>query len=301
MTVLCTTAFSEDDGAPRKTPFQEAVDWVDSAFNKRKSAPKKSDVAGEEKKTKENKENYDSESQAQAEQPAEAKPKLKTKPVVIDDSETEQASPFNPHKNKTHFSIALGSVGLKGNSGSVLEKNYELGPSLELGVHFEQPLSAVGSFETGISLLLLGSKMKNRTGTNMNLTYLMIPLLYKHQLSNVGQYSNFYFKGGVLPMMLLSASVDTCDSVFCGEDSDLDQWLTKSRSVSDSFQKYSWLGTIGVGFNFLIFKEFIIDSLWLNTEVSYLQGLSNINRGEELGKDVKVTGVQLNLGLAFSF
>lgn len=208
---------------------------------------------------------------------------------------------FSLNQQRWHLSIGLGNLAIEGDSGSVIEHNYSPSAGAQLGVTYENPVSEVGSFETGLSFLLLSSNLKGSTNTDMNLTYLAIPLYYKHIVSQVRTKSSYYLKGGLAPLVLLDASVDTCASAACGLDSDLDAWLKKSRSVSDSFQKYSLLGTVGMGFNLHIFSDFVIETMWFNAEVSYVQGLTSINKGDELGKEVKISGVQVTLGLAATF
>lgn len=231
--------------------------------------------------------------------PSIATPKSPAKetPSLVEERNETRTAP----KNRFHVNLGIGNVTLQGNSGSVVEKNYDAKSSAHLGLNYEIITSEQSSFETGLSFLLLSSQLKYSSSTHMNLNYLAIPLVYKRVLSKVAEESNFYGKVGVLPLILLGASVDTCSSTLCGADSDLDAWLTKSRSISDSFQKYSALGTVGLGFNFLIFKEFIIDSFWFNADLSYNYGLTSINRGSELGSDVRISGAALSLGLAISF
>lgn len=204
-------------------------------------------------------------------------------------------------KMRTQIFLGVGNLALKGNSGSVLAEDYSSGPGVQFGLGLEFPLSARGSFETGVSILGLGSELKAASESKMSLSYLVVPLVYKYEISKVNVHSGFFLRGGLLPMMLLHASVDTCSSYACGLDHELDEWLAKSRSISSSFQRYNLAGTAGGGFNFLLFRDFIIDSLWLNLDLTYVQSLTKINRGNELGRDVKMDGFLINTGLAVSF
>jgi len=283
---LCQVVGAEEK-TPQKSPYLQALDWVQKVNPFQKSNPTIKNAPRED-------------SEAEPAQEKEVQTDVEP-PAPEAQSETQPKLEFNPHKSKTHVSIGLGTLALQGNSGSVLEKNYEASSSVQLNLAFEKTVSDLGSFEMGLTFLSVSSELKNAVNTDMRLAYLAIPLFYKHSVAPVGQYSNFYFKGGLIPLMLLDASVDSCTNVLCGADSDLDAWLTKSQSISSSFQKYSLLGVAGAGINFLVFKEFLLDSFWLNTDLSYMQGLSNVNRGTELGQDVKISGVQLQVGLAFSF
>lgn len=283
--------------------------FVSSAFaqtetqNQSKSAPLIDQLSGWIKKNNPLDKNNNNNSEKKVKSPdpetiSEPTEDSKTEKTILTSKEPED---FSLNQNRLHFSIGLGNLGLEANSGSVLDKNYSQSAGVLLGLTYENPISENGSFETGLAFLFLSSKLKNTSNTDMNLSYLAVPIIYKHIVSQVHKQSSFYFKGGLIPLILLDASVDTCDSIACGADSDLDAWLTKSRSISDSFQKYSVLGAVGIGFNFHVFNDLIFKTVWINTDLSYIQGLSSINRGKELGNEVKIQGAQMTLGLAATF
>ncbi len=285
LVLLCSSSFVfADESKPEKTA--PLIDQLGGWLKKNNPLDKK--AVTPEKKVKP--------PEAQVSETPSAKPVAETPATKVVEPEN-----FSMNQPRWHLSAGLGNLALEGNSGSVIEDNYSPSAGAQLGVTYENPVSEVGSFETGLEFLLLSSSLKGSTSTDMNLTYLAIPLMYKHIVSPIRTKSSFYLKGGLTPLLLLSASVDTCASAACGFDSDLNAFLTKSRSISDSFQKYSLLGTAGIGFNLHVFSDFVVETMWFNTDVSYVQGLTSINRGKELGKEVKISGVQVTLGIAATF
>lgn len=233
--------------------------------------------------------------------PAEAPTAIKEPAKPPQPAKVDLAPPtFEADHNRFHFLLGFGNLALKGSSQSVLEKNYNPGSSAALGLNYEILFSKESSLQTGLNFLILGSDLKLSTSTELNLSYLAIPLIYKRAVAQIKDYSNFYLMAGAVPLILLNASVDTCSNPACGNDAELDAWLTQSRSETDSFQRYSLLGTVGAGFNFLLFKQFIIDSLWLTMDISYSQSLTSINKGNKLGSSVKIEGAQGTLGLAIA-
>lgn len=217
------------------------------------------------------------------------------------EAETEIKTPFNPHGEKFHLKGGIGDVTLKGNSESVLERNYKSTGNVELGFSFETPTSQTDSIDAGLSLMLFGAKLNSSSSTTLNLSYWAFPVFYKMSVAKVKDYSSIYIKFGGVPLVLNNASVNTCDSSLCGNDSDLDTWLTKRESATSSFQSYSILGAVGAGFNFLLFKEFIVDSVWFTVDASYFTSLANINKGSDLAKELKLSGAQVSVGLAITF
>ncbi len=292
LVLLCTSsAVFAEDAKPEKTRSAPLIDQLGGWIKKNNPLDKK--VKTPEAKTKS--------PEVQTSDAPKVAPVAEAPPQQTPAAQVAEPENFGLNQPRWHVSIGLGNLALEGNSGSVIEDNYSPSAGAQLGVTYENPVSEVGSFETGLEFLLLSSNLKGSTNTDMNLTYLAIPLYYKHIVSQVRTKSSYYLKGGIAPLVLLDASVDTCASAACGLDSDLDAWLTKSRSVSDSFQKYSLLGTVGMGLNLHIFSDFVVETMWLNADVSYVQGLTSINRGDQLGKEVKISGVQVTLGLAATF
>jgi hypothetical protein len=291
--VLCLVNKSWGDEAPvkKKPLFDRAVEFLGQS---------KPEATTEVKKVPSPK----SESVEAPAAPKEAvKPPEPAKAAITPEPKKADLAPqnFEADQNRFHFSLGFGNLALKGNSRSVLEENYSPASSAALGLNYEILFSKNSSFQTGLNFLVLGSDLKLSSSTELNLSYLAIPLIYKRAVAQIRDYSNFYLMAGAVPLVLLNASVDTCSSLACGNDAELDAWLTERRSETDSLQRYSLLGNVGAGFNFLLFKEFIINSLWLTMDLSYSQSLTSINKGNKLGSSIKIEGAQGTLGLAIAF
>lgn len=200
-------------------------------------------------------------------------------------------------------SISVGSLKLQSeNVDSTTDKDLDPQLSAEVQLLWESPLANPQmSIVWGFGFLGLGSKLKADPASELRLSYLNIPLGLRFNLQNTSNNMQFFVRTMLIPSLLANGSVDACRSVFCGVDNDVDDYFRESRSVRSDFNEYQTFASIGLGFEAILFRSFIIDSFGIIGDVSYATSLGKVNRSNSFGKDLRISGLAARLGLAIDF
>lgn len=125
----------------------------------------------------------------------------------------------------------------------------------------------------GVDLLYSGEGSEGGVENDLALNYIRIPVMFQYFFRDLGDDFRPKIYAGIAPGFLVNAER--------GE-----------TEVIDSYNKFDLAGTAGLGFHYRVSPR----GIWLNTDVRYLQGFSDIT---ESASERYNQHWQVSLGLSF--
>ncbi|WP_170110559.1 porin family protein [Flavilitoribacter nigricans] len=124
----------------------------------------------------------------------------------------------------------------------------------------------------GVDLLYSGEGAESNNFGDLALNYVRLPIMFQYFFRELGDDFRPKIYAGVAPGLLVNAEQ--------GE-----------REVIDNYNKFDFAGTAGLGFHYRI-----TGGTWLNTDVRYLRGFSNVI---DATPELYNQHVQVSVGLSF--
>lgn len=187
------------------------------------------------------------------------------------------------------LSFALIVAALVALTQTTFAQNFSIGP--RVGVNFATLDSDGSNFQSntllvagitstysisehsgiGVDVLYSGEGAEGNIG-NLALNYIRVPIMFQYFFRDLGDDFRPKIYAGVAPGLLVNAEVE-------------------EREVIDNYNKFDFAGTAGLGFHYRLGQ-----TTWLNTDVRYLHGFSNVS---DATPELRNQHVQVSLGVAF--